>query len=91
MSTICTHLDQVQITHADKHVCEDAGRVVVKDRVNAIGLAPAEEFRRDFELFAEGLRNPKAQSRIQGAMKRGLQTRDAEIDLARMLGDLPDG
>jgi enoyl-CoA hydratase/carnithine racemase len=68
-----------------------AGRVVVKDRVNAIGLAPAEEFRRDFELFAEGLRNPSAQSRIQAAMKRGLQTRDAEMDLARMLGDLADG
>ena len=31
---------------------------------------------------------PEAQSRIQAAMKRGLQTRDAEMALARMLGDL---
>ena len=67
-----------------------AGRVVVKDRVNAIALAPAEDFRRDFELFAEGLRNASAQSRIQAAMKRGLQTRDGEMDLAAMLGDLAD-
>jgi len=29
--------------------------------------------------------------RIQAAMKRGFQTRDAEMDLARMLGDLADG
>src|SRR5262252_9162608 len=67
-----------------------AGLVAVKDRVNAIALAPAEDFRRDSDLFGEGVRNPEAQSRIQAAMKRGFQTRDAEIDLARMLGDLAD-
>jgi len=38
----------------------------------------------------EGVRNPEAQSRIQVAMKRGVQTRDAETDLARVLGDLAD-
>jgi hypothetical protein len=32
------------------------------------------------------LRNPEAQDLIQTAFKRGLQTRDAEMDLARMLG-----
>ena len=67
-----------------------AGHVAVKDRVNAIALAPAEDFRRDSDLFGEGVRNPEAQSRIQAAMKRGFQTRDAELDLARMLGDLAD-
>ena len=56
-----------------------AGHAVVKDRVNAIALAPVEDFRRDSDLFGEGMRNPEAQSRIQAAMKRGLQTRDAEI------------
>jgi enoyl-CoA hydratase/carnithine racemase len=65
-----------------------AGHVAVKSRVNAIALAPAEDFRRDSDLFGEGVRNPEAQSRIQAAMKRGLQTRDAEMDVARMLGDL---
>jgi len=62
-----------------------AGHIAVKDRVNAIGLAPAEEFRRDFELFAEGVRNPEFQSRIQAAMQRGFQTRDWEMDLAPRL------
>ena len=64
-----------------------AGHAVVKDRVNAIALAPVEEFRRYSDLFGEGVRAPEAQSRIGAAMRRGLQTRDAELDLARLLGD----
>jgi enoyl-CoA hydratase/carnithine racemase len=67
-----------------------AGQVAVKDRVNAIALAPAEEFRRDSDLFGEGVRDPGAQIRIRAALERGLQTRDAEMSLTRMLGDLPD-
>lgn len=66
------------------------GHVAVKDRVNAIALAPADDFRRDSDTFAAGLRDPEAQARIRSAFERGLQTRDAEMDLARMLGDLPD-
>jgi enoyl-CoA hydratase/carnithine racemase len=67
-----------------------AGHVTVKDRVNAICLAPVEDFRRDSDLFGEGVRNPEAQNRIRAAMKRGLQTRDAEMALGRMLGDLAE-
>ena len=67
-----------------------SGHVAVKDRVNAIALAPAEDFRRDSDLFGEGSRNPEAQSRFQAALKRGFQTRDAEMDLPRMLRDLAD-
>jgi enoyl-CoA hydratase/carnithine racemase len=67
-----------------------AGHVAVKDRVNAIALAPAEDFRRDSALFGEGVRNPEAQSRIGAALTHGFQTRDAELALARLLGDLPD-
>jgi hypothetical protein len=67
-----------------------AGHVAVEDRVSEITRAPAENFRRDSDLFGENVRNPEAQSRIQAAMKRGFQTRDAEMDLARMLGDLSD-
>jgi enoyl-CoA hydratase/carnithine racemase len=63
------------------------GRLLVKERVNAISLAPAEDFRRDSDLFGEGAGKPEAQSRIGAAMERGLQTRDAEMALARMLGD----
>ena len=62
----------------------------VKNRVNAIALAPVEDFRRDSDLFGEGARTPEGQSRFQAAFKRGFQTRDAEMDLAGLLGDLDD-
>jgi enoyl-CoA hydratase/carnithine racemase len=67
-----------------------AGLVVVKERVNAIALAPADEFRRDSDLFGEGMRDPEAQERIQAALKRGFQTRDVEMSLGRLLGHLAD-
>jgi enoyl-CoA hydratase/carnithine racemase len=67
-----------------------AGQVAVKDRVNGIALAPIEAFRRDSDLFGEGARNPEAQSRFRTALQRGLQTREAELALAGMLGDLAD-
>jgi enoyl-CoA hydratase/carnithine racemase len=63
-----------------------AGRAAVKERVNAIALAPADDFRRDSDLFGEGAAHPEAQTRIRTAIERGLQTRDAEIDLAGVLG-----
>jgi enoyl-CoA hydratase/carnithine racemase len=66
------------------------GHVAVKNRVNAIALAPAEDFRRDSDIFGDGVRGPGAQGRIRAAVQRGFQTRDAEMALARMLGDLPD-
>jgi enoyl-CoA hydratase/carnithine racemase len=42
-----------------------AGRLALRDRVNAIALAPADDFRRDSDLFLECARSPGAQSRIQ--------------------------
>ena len=65
-----------------------AGLVAVKERVNAIALAPAEEFRRDSDVFLERARSPEAQSRIRDAVARGFQTRDGELGLARMIGEL---
>ena len=65
-----------------------AGLVLVKERVNAIALAPVEDFRHDSDLFGEGSRNAEAQSQFQAAFKRGFQTRDAEMNLGRLLGDL---
>jgi enoyl-CoA hydratase/carnithine racemase len=67
-----------------------AGLVAVKERVNAIALAPVEDFRRDSNLFGEGSSNPEPQRRFAAALKRGFQTRAAEMDLARLLGDLDD-
>jgi enoyl-CoA hydratase/carnithine racemase len=64
-----------------------AGHAVVKDRVNAIALAPAEDFRRDSDLFGDGVRGPESQARIQAAMRRGFQTREAELALADVLDD----
>lgn len=66
------------------------GHVSVKDRVNAITLAPADEFRRDSELFGQGMREAEAQARTQNAIERGFQTRQAELDLPRILGDLAE-
>jgi enoyl-CoA hydratase/carnithine racemase len=65
-----------------------AGRIAIKERVNAIALAAADDFRRDSDLFGEGVRQPEAQQQIQAAMLRGFQTRDGERDLGRMLGEL---
>ena len=67
-----------------------AGQAAVKQRVNAIALAPAEEFRRDSDLFGEEVRDPEAQTRIQAAFKRGFQTREGEMNLGRLLGELAD-
>jgi hypothetical protein len=67
-----------------------AGQVVVKERVNAIALAPAEDFRLDSDLFSEGVRTRESQGRIQAAMKRGFQNREAEMALARTLDGLAE-
>jgi hypothetical protein len=67
-----------------------AGRLVVKERVNAIALPSAEDIRRDSDLFLEGVRSPEFQDQMQSAMKHGFQTRDAEMNLAHLLGDLEE-
>jgi len=64
------------------------GLATVKQRVNAIALAPIEDFRRDSDLFGEGVVKPDAQQRMRAALQRGLQTRAAELELGRMLGEL---
>ena len=65
-----------------------AGHVAVKNRINAIALAPVEEFRRDSDLFGESNRQPEVQGRLQAVMKRGFQTPKGEINLGRLLSDL---
>jgi enoyl-CoA hydratase/carnithine racemase len=65
------------------------GVASIKGRVNDIALAPADDFRRDSAIFLDDVRKPEAQARIQGAMKRGFQTREGELSLAQLLGELP--
>jgi enoyl-CoA hydratase/carnithine racemase len=66
------------------------GQAAVKARVNAISLAPVEDFRRDSDLFGEGARDPEVQGRFRVAMQSGLQTREGEMDLTHMLDELAD-
>jgi enoyl-CoA hydratase/carnithine racemase len=66
------------------------GLAVIRERVNAVALAPADDFRRDSSLFLDCARKPEAQNRIKAAMQRGFQTREAEMALAAMLSHLDD-
>jgi hypothetical protein len=65
-----------------------AGQVAIKDRMNAVTLAPTDDFRRGSDLFGEGVQAAETQRLIETAMKRGLQSRDAEMELASRLADL---
>jgi enoyl-CoA hydratase/carnithine racemase len=53
-----------------------AGRVVVKERVNAISLPPEEDIRIDSKLFLDGASTKEFQEITLGAMKHGFQTRE---------------
>lgn len=66
------------------------GLAQIKDRVNAISLAPVEDFKRDSDLFGNGVKVPEVQQRIKAAVQRGFQTRDAELNFGEVLGKLSE-
>lgn len=65
-----------------------AGRLAIKKRVNAVGLAPVDDFRQDSVLFGEAVQRPEAQECIRMAFERGFQSPQAELTLGRLLGEL---
>jgi enoyl-CoA hydratase/carnithine racemase len=69
-----------------------AALLSLKERMNAITLAPQADFRRDSELFGEGFREGgEARRRTAILLNRGLQTRgETEMNLGRVLGELED-
>ena len=75
-----------------RKLVEDAGIKILDLRfVDLPGVwqhfsLPAKDISDD--LFGEGVGSPEAQKQISAGLKHGLQTRDAELDLGRVLGDL---
>jgi enoyl-CoA hydratase/carnithine racemase len=64
------------------------GLADVKERVDAISLASLDEFRRDSDLFVARVSSGETQALIRAATARGFQTRDGELDLGEVVGDL---
>jgi enoyl-CoA hydratase/carnithine racemase len=65
-----------------------AGHAAVKSRVNAISLAPVEDFRLDSDLFGQHVGSAESQRLTHRAFERGLQTPGGELALGSMLSGL---
>jgi enoyl-CoA hydratase/carnithine racemase len=67
-----------------------SGIAAVKERVAALSLAPADDFRHDSQIFGELVVGETSQRITQRAFERGLQTRQGELSLGQLLGELHD-
>ncbi len=63
-------------------------RALIKQRINAVALAPSAEFSHDSALFPQLAGTPEAQARTALALTLGFQTRDWELDLPQRLPEL---
>jgi len=68
-----------------------AGLATVKERVNAISLAPLDDFRRDSDLFAQAVSSEATKGRIAAANENGFGTRQGEMELGPLLEHLGEG
>jgi len=65
-----------------------AGHMTVKERDDAFCLPSVDDFRRDSDLFLEGTRTDKFQELTKAAFANGFQTRDAEMNLGKLVYDV---
>lgn len=65
-----------------------AGHALIKQRVNAMTLAPTADFRRDSDQFGESARTPQTQRLFSAALDSGFQCREEELTLGRLLAEL---
>lgn len=64
------------------------GRGVIKERINAISLPLPEDIRRDSDLFLAGVSSQAFRDSTEAVMNEGFQTREGELNLGRLLGNL---
>ena len=68
------------------------GLIDIKERINAISLAPVEDYRRDSDLFGKAVQNPETKERYKSILDMGFQhPGNTELNLGDVLGKLNAG
>ena len=65
------------------------GLLDIKERINAISLAPSEDYRKDSDLFGKATQHPETKERYQAILAKGFQQQGhTEMNLGEVLGEL---
>ncbi len=65
------------------------GLIDIKERINAIALAPAEDYRHDSDLFGKATQNEETKARYKAVLERGFQLPgNTELNLGDVLAEL---